>query len=83
MALGAGDLLRGGLMDQALHIFVTINAGKHRAVDGVLQLLRIHEQTHLRPIDIRGHGGVRVAGKAIFVLELMLGASAAGAEKKG
>jgi hypothetical protein len=38
MALRAGDLLRRGLVDQALHILVAIHAGEHTAVNGMLHL---------------------------------------------
>lgn len=42
MALSAGDLLRRGLMGQALHVFMAIDATEQVAVDGMLQLVFIH-----------------------------------------
>ena len=83
MALGAGDLLRSGLMDQALHILVAIHAGEHRAVNGMLQLFFIHVQADLLAVHFGGQSGVGVAGKAVFIFGLVLGVSRAGPCKQG
>ncbi len=83
MALGAGDLPRGGLMDQAPYILVAINARKHAAVDGVLELVLIHIQADLLAVHFRSHGRVGVAGETIAVLELVLGVCRAGPNKQG
>jgi len=75
VALGAGYLLRGGVMHQTLHILVAIHASKHSAVDGVLLLVGVHIQVDLLAIHLHRQGGVGVTGKAILVLGLMLGAA--------
>jgi len=82
VALGAGDLLRRALMDQALDILVAINAGQDIAVDRMLQLAWVHIQANLFSIYFRCQSGVGVAGEAILVAELMLGASCTGAEEQ-
>jgi hypothetical protein len=74
MALGAGDLPGRGLMRQALYILVAIHAGEYATVNRMPQLAFIHIQADLPAIHLRGQGGVGVAGKAIPVLELLLGA---------
>ena len=53
------------------------------AVDGMLQLAFIHIQADLLAVHFRGQGGVGVAGEAVLVLELVLGASRAGTHKQG
>jgi cbb3-type cytochrome oxidase cytochrome c subunit len=69
-------------MRQTLHIRMAINAGEHIAVDGMFQLPSIHKQARLLAVHFRRQGGVGVAGKAVFVLELMLGASRTGANQQ-
>jgi hypothetical protein len=44
-------------------------------VDRVLKLLAIDKQGHLFSIDVLRQRGVTVAGEAVFVFELMLGAN--------
>ena len=83
MASGARDFLRRRLVNQALHILVAVHAGKHRAVDRMLQLACIHIQADLLSIHFRAHGGVGVAGKAIFVLGLMFSAGRTGPNEQG
>jgi hypothetical protein len=68
---------------QTLHILVAINTSEHIAVDRMFQLAFIHIQAGLLAVHLRGQGGVGVAGKTVLVLELMLGASRAGANKQG
>ena len=82
MALCAANLPWRGIMRQALHILMTINASKHVTVDRMFQLAFIHIKADLLAVHLRGQGGVGVAGKAVFVLELMLGASCTGANKQ-
>src|SRR5579864_3513819 len=44
MAGGASNFLRNGLVRRAFYIGVAVNAGKHAAVDGILESLRIDVQ---------------------------------------
>ena len=83
VALGAGDLLRGALMRQALHVGVAIHAAEHRAVNRMLELVRVHAQADRLAIHLCHEGGVGVAGKAVAVLELMLGMSRARPDQQG
>jgi hypothetical protein len=69
-------------MHQAGDILVAIHARKHPAVDGVFQLLPIHIQAHVLPVDLCGQGGITVAAKTIFIFELVLCAGHAGAGKQ-
>jgi len=73
MTLSTPHLLRSGLMDQALHILVAIHTGEHATVDGMLLLVFIHIQADRLSFELRGQSGIGVAGKTIFVLELVLG----------
>ena len=82
VALCAANLPGRGVMRQALHILVAINASEQIAVDRMFQLAFIHIKADLLAVHLRGQGGVGVAGKAVFVLELMLGASRTGANKQ-
>jgi hypothetical protein len=70
-------------MDQALHILVAIHAGKHGAVDGVLELGFIDKQALLLAVDVLTHGGVGVAGEAVDILEFVLGMRDGSPEKQG
>ena len=83
VALGATNLPGRGFMDQALHILVAIHAGKQIAVDGMFHLVSIHVQADLLSVLHRSQGGVGVAGKTVFVLGLLLGASRISANKQG
>ena len=79
MAVGAENLLGRRLVRQALHVLMAVHAGKlHGGVDGVLQLLRVDEERDGLAVDVGGEGGVTVAGEAIFVFQLVLGASGEG-----
>ena len=75
VAVGTRNLFRRGFVDQAFYIFMAIDAGEHGAVDGMLQLFRIDEQADLVSVLIGCQGGIGVAGEAVFVLQLMFGAS--------
>ncbi|MGD0831994.1 MAG: hypothetical protein ABR907_13705 [Terracidiphilus sp.] len=72
MTLGACDLLRSGVMHQTLDIRVAIDAGEEITVDGMLQLGFIHKEANLFAVGFCGQGGVRVAGEAVFIVELLL-----------
>ena len=54
MALGTSHLLRSGLMDEALYIFVAIHTGEHAAMDGMLLLAFIHIEADRLAFEIRG-----------------------------
>jgi hypothetical protein len=82
VALGAGYLLRGGLVDQALHILMAIHAGEQFAVDRMPQLVAIHIQAHLPAVYFRSQSGVGVASKTVRILELLSGESCRGPEKQ-
>ena len=73
MAIGATDLFRGCLVGEAFDILVAVDARKHAAVDGVLELGPVDEESELFAVLLFRKGRVGVAGQAIFVLELVLG----------
>ena len=76
MTTCAKDLLRRSLVREALHVLVAIDTRKlHRAVDGVLKLLAIHKERDLFAVHIFCQRCVAVAGEAVFIFELVLGAS--------
>ena len=81
MALGASDLPRRRFVDQALHIFVAIDATEHSAMNGMPQLVFIHIQADLAAVCIFVQSGVGVAGETVFVLQLLLAASGRGPDK--
>jgi hypothetical protein len=83
VTLGAGNFLRGGLVDRGLYILMAIDAGKHAAVDGVLQLALIHIQADLLAIHLRRHRSVRVADETVAILGLLLGACRTDPNKQG
>ena len=41
----------------------------------MLQLLRVDEERNGLAVDVSGEGGVTVAGEAVFIFQLVLGAS--------
>jgi len=82
MALRASDLLRRRFVDQALHVLVAIDATEHSAVDGMLQLVFIHEQADLAAVRIFTQCGVGVAGETVFVFQLLLSACGRGPYKQ-
>jgi len=71
VALGASNSQRSRLMRKALHVLVAVNAGKHAAVNGVLEFGLIHEQADGLAVFLRGQASVAMAGKAIRILELL------------
>ena len=73
MALGAGNFLRRGFVDQPLHIRVAIHASEEIAVDRMLQLGLIDIEADLLAVDLGCQGCVGVTGKAVCILRLMLG----------
>ena len=83
VALCAANLAGRGLMRQARPVLVAIDTSKHIAVDGMFQLAPIDIQARLLAIHLRGQCGVGVAGKAVFVLELMLSASRTSTNQQG
>ena len=55
---------------------MAVHAGKlHGSVDGVFELFRVDEERHRLAVHIGSEGGVAVATEAIFVFQLVLGAS--------
>jgi hypothetical protein len=70
-------------MRQALHILVAIHAGKHGAMNGMLELAFIHKQADLFALHVRGQCGVGVTGKTVSILELMFGMSRTSPDKQG
>jgi hypothetical protein len=79
VAVGAQNFLRRRVVREALHVFVAVNARKlHGGVDGMLQLFRVDEERDGLAIHFSGEGGVTVAGEAIFIFQLVLGASGEG-----
>ena len=71
VTLGAGDLLRRRVVSQALHILVAIDARKHGAVDGVLELALIDKQADGFAVDVFRQRRVAVAGETFGILELL------------
>lgn len=65
VASGAADLLWRGFVRGALYIGVAVHAGKHAAVDGILEGLRINVQAYLFAIDLMSQAGITVAGEAL------------------
>ena len=82
VTLNASDLLGRGLMGQALHIRVAIDAGEHPAMNRVAQLASIHIEADLFAMRIHRQGGIGMAGEAILVLKLLFRASRAGPGKQ-
>ena len=79
MAVGAKNFLRRRFVREALYVLVAIHAREfHGGVDGVFQLLRVDEERDRLAVYVLGQGGVTVAGEAIFIFELVLGASGEG-----
>ena len=83
MTLSTGHFLGRGFVHCTLHVIVTIHAGEEIAVSRMLQLARIHIQADLLAVYLCGQGGVRVTGKAVFVLGLLLGVGRAGENEQG
>lgn len=65
VAAGTADFLGRGFVRGALYIGVAVHAGKHAAVDGILEGLRINVQAYLFAIDLMSQAGVTVAGEAL------------------
>jgi len=66
-------------MPETLHILVAVDAGElHGAVDRMLEFLAIHKQRDWFAVDVLGQRCIAVASEAIFVFQLMLGASGEG-----
>jgi hypothetical protein len=61
---------------------VTIHAGEKIAVYGMFHLAFIDEQADLFAVYLRCQRGIGVAGKAVFVFGLLLGASRTDAKKQ-
>ena len=79
MAIGAHDLPGRSLVRKRLHVLVAIHTGKlHRSVNGIVNFLCIDEEGDLLTVYIFGEGGVAVTREAIFVFQLVLGASGEG-----
>ncbi len=70
MALRAGWLGGRGFMRNGSDILVAIRATEHAAVNGVLELLLLHLQTHLLAVFFLGQRGVVMARQAIRIGEL-------------
>src|SRR5262249_53350182 len=64
MAGRAGDSLWSGFVRSALYVRVAVDAGKHAAVDRVLERLRIDVQANLFAIDLVGEGVIAMARQA-------------------
>jgi hypothetical protein len=57
MAISAENLLRRRLVRKALHVLVAIHARElHRSMDGVLELLGVHEKRYRLAIHVGGEG---------------------------
>ena len=82
VAARASDFRRRLLVRQALHIRVAVHATEHRPVNGMLQLRLVNIQAHRLAVHVLCQRGVRVAGKAIFVLELLRAVCVPGPKKK-
>ena len=62
----ATDLPGGGFVRGALYIRVAIHAGKHAAVDGVFERLRIDVQGRRLAVSLMAQGGIAVAGETLI-----------------
>ena len=79
MAFGAKNFLRRRFVREALYVLVAVHAREfHGGVDGMFQFLRVDEERDRLAVYVLGQGGVTVAGEAIFIFELVLGASGEG-----
>jgi len=75
MAIGAEDLLGRRLVGETFDVLVAVHASEfHGAVDGVLQLLAVHIERNGLAVHIGAQGCVTVAGEAVFIFQLVLGA---------
>jgi hypothetical protein len=76
MTISAQDFLGRRFVCQAFYILVAIHARQlHRAVDGMLELCCIHEERDLFAADVGCERRITVAGEAVFIFQLVLGAS--------
>ena len=79
MAAAAENFLRRRLVHEALDVLMAIDAGKfHRSMDRVLELLAIDKERDLLAVDVFGQRRVPMAGEAILVFDLVLGANGEG-----
>ena len=79
VAIGTTHLGRRRLMRKALHILVAVDARKlHGAVDGVFELFCVDEEGDGLAVDVGRERRITVAGEAVFIFQLVLGASGEG-----
>jgi hypothetical protein len=81
VAIGAGNFCRRLVMHQAFYILVAVDATQQLAVDGVLELILVDEETKRLAVFIGCQRAVAMAGEAIGVLKL-LGSMCAGTPSK-
>ena len=82
VAIGTANLFGRGLVDQALDVPMAIHASKHAAVDGMLELLPVNEQTDFVTVDLVRQRGVGMASKTVVIRGFMFGASDAGPKEQ-
>lgn len=63
VAGGTGNFLGSGFVGGTFYIRVAVHAGKHAAVDGLFEGLRIDMQADGLAIDFVGEGGITMAGE--------------------
>lgn len=62
----AGNFLRSGFVRCALYVRMAINAGKHAAVNRILEGLRVDMQADSLAVDVVRQAGVTVAGETFI-----------------
>ena len=70
MALGASNPARPDFMGRSFDVGMAVDAGKHAAVDRVLESVRVYEEADLLAVYVGRHGGITMAHQAIFVAGL-------------
>jgi hypothetical protein len=74
VAIGAGNFGRRLVVSRAVLVLVAIDTPKHFAMNGVLELILVDEETYRLAIFLFCQGRVGVAGEAVRVLALLSGA---------
>lgn len=76
MAIGAQNFLGRCFVRQTLYVLVAVHARElHGSVNGMLELFRIDEERDGLAVHVCGESGVTMTGEAVFIFQLVLGAS--------
>ena len=72
-------------MRRTLYVRMAIHAGKHAAVDGIFEALRVDMQTDRLAIDVMSQRGIAMASQTLFrgrLRGLFAGGRLAGGEER-